>query len=248
MMRIGIGVAITDGASAPAAAAPSLPPLALPTALGTFAYGDGVGVPDPFSVGPYTLAAGETLLVWTTMQGANREMVEGEVVFNGHNMHRIQGYFSNLTICESLWYYKSAAGETGSLAIDPLTGAGSPSLFGLVSKVPGLADSPEDAPTTLTKAAATTTAPTIGPSAAAAQAAELVCAMFTTVGNVTDTRGTWGNSLTAGQRDGTHSGDGTACTLDEAYRIDAVTTGKTASKTGQTSRAYKANLFTLKGA
>jgi hypothetical protein len=246
MLRSGTGVGISDGAVGSSAPPPPPPPsLALPTALGTGAYGDAIGVPDPLLLGPFTLAAGETILLWTCMQSVSSDMIAGDIIFNGNNLTRISGYGSVGTIFMSLWYYTSVLGETGTLLIDVLTHAGSPSLEYLVSKAPGISSPPEDL--ILTKAASTSTAPTIGPTGTAALANELVCVLFETAGNKTDTAGAWGNSLTGGQRDGTTAGDGTPATIHEAYRIDAVTTGKTASKTGQTSRAYKANIITLKG-
>lgn len=96
-------------------------------------------------------------------------------------------------------------------------------------------------------ATGTSTTPSTGATGTLAQADEAQVAIVMTNGPVADTAGTWGNSLTASQRDGTTgSTAGSNRTVSTAYRVLAATTAVTASKSGITSRTWVATELTMK--
>jgi len=116
-----------------------------------------------------------------------------------------------------------------------------------VSEVGGLgSSSPLDQTHTGSGNSAT---PDSGSTATTTQASELLIGAVAQRGPVTDSAGTWSNSFSDGQRDGTSGGLAASnATISEGYRIVEATGAYNAAKTGCTPRRWAAAIATYKAA
>lgn len=139
-------------------------------------------------------------------------------------------------------YLSNVTGGTGDLVMGTSTTAKAMAAIQLDS----LAASPLDK--TVSDGGNSTT-PSSGATATTAQADEILIGAIGTNGPSGDAAGSWSNSFTAGQRDGTTGGAAlTNVTISEGYRIVTATGAYTAAKTSITSRRWAALIATFKEA
>lgn len=138
------------------------------------------------------------------------------------------------------------AGTAGVSTISVLHANDGDAIAAAAIKITGLSASPVDRSAVGT---GTGTLPSTIPTDALSQAQEICIGAIGTEGPPTDAAGTWSNSFSAGQRDGTDTaGAASNVTISEGYKIVAATTAQSATKTGVTSRDWAAAIATYKDA
>ena len=165
------------------------------------------------------------------------------ITWNGASLTQVATKVGTNCTCD-IWALHGATGGTGSVvATFDATGA---TAAMAVDQVIGLSTSPTDKTASAT---ATSTSPSSGATATTTQANELWFGAVGTNGPVGDTAGSWSNSFTADQRDGTTGGvAATNVTISTGYRVVTSTGAATAAKTGITSREWEACVATFKSA
>lgn len=240
-MRLAIGNALVDRQAGGAPAPP--PETIVRTAKGT-AYAEGQGSSSDITIAGVSVAAGTWLLVAVANDNFSLSPLSG-VNLGATPLAYIanQDFTGDRDV--SLWGAYFASATTGDLVAFTTDGLNS-SLAMLALQVAGLASS---AAVDQTKVAAGGgTSPSSGATGTPVQDHEFVIGVVGTDGPRTDSAGTWGNSFTEGQREGTNQSPTVDVTVSEGFLIQTAAAARTAAKTGITWRHWGAICATFKAA
>lgn len=176
------------------------------------------------------LSAGDTLIIGIAWDvGA-----VGVATWNGLSMNADASYGSgNPSVCILSLY--SAAGGSGDIVIRNSSGFASGARAVWAIAVSGLAPISFDVPSGATGSSATPSDSAISTN----QASEILVGCLATTGPLGDLAGTWSNSWSAGQRNGTTGAGNTSNnTVQEGFKIVSAIESSQAALTGITSRAW----------
>ena len=208
--------------------------------------------PDPVVTAKGTAAVKAQASPWTALSGIALNQGDTLLVCTGTVGTSITGITWNGVALTSttgngngkIYALTNATAGTGNIVVS--TSAASTGIAISATAVSGLLIS-SSLDKTHAAGPTTSTSPSSGATATTTQASEFLYGCVDTNSDVVDTAGTWSNSFTAGQRNGTTGGVATTNeTVSDGYQIVDATGTYTAAKTGITSAAWDAAIATYK--